>query len=61
VKRYKEKCPMCGLSSMYDPWLDRYFHKDGSSNQLCWFKLVRGEEPSYPQPENDTGVWENQR
>lgn len=35
-------CPACGKSSTYDPKQDRFYHMDGSNNDPCWLKLLRG-------------------
>lgn len=36
-------CPACGKQSEYHRDLDRYVHSDGSPNDPCWLRTLRGE------------------
>lgn len=36
------KCPACQAPSYYARELDRYVHRDGSSNHACWLAVSRG-------------------
>jgi hypothetical protein len=36
-------CPACSADSSYFRELDRYVHRDGSSNARCWLAIGRGE------------------
>lgn len=41
--RTDEQCPACKLPAIYVRELDRYVHKDGTNNRVCWLRLTRGE------------------
>ncbi|MFJ8934211.1 hypothetical protein ACIRL0_00615 [Streptomyces sp. NPDC102365] len=36
-------CPACAGDSAYFRELDRYVHRDGSSNSRCWLAIGRGQ------------------
>lgn len=41
-------CPACGAKAVYSPPIDRYLHADGSANDRCWVRTVRGDTPYMP-------------
>ena len=36
-------CPACGQGAIYVRSLGRVMHTDGSTNQPCWVRILRGE------------------
>jgi len=60
------QCPVCKREAIFSLAWDRYFHCDGTENQICWVAMTRGDVsdeqipthlPAYRSPEGSLLVW----